>query len=146
MTDGAAVSRICREVQAQLPGLVDGTLSWWRRRLVGLHLRRCNDCRTELERQRALATGLDALATAAEAQVEPPPDGLLDTLLEQAERPGVRGRAAVPARGAVSGARPALSVALLVVGAAAGTAAGYAGWRAARSLRGRLPGRGSRTP
>jgi anti-sigma factor RsiW len=148
MTDGAAVSRICREVQAQLPGLVDGTLSWWRRRLVALHLRRCDDCRTELERQRGLATDLSALgaATAAAAEAETPPEGLLDTLLGQAERPGVRGRAAVPARGAVSGARPALSVALLVAGAAAGTAAGYAGWRAARSLRGRLTGRPSGTP
>ena len=133
---GAKVSRICREVQAQLPGLVDQTLPWWRRRLVELHARRCADCRAELERQRAVAAGLDQLgaATAAAAEAEAPPEGLLDTLLQQAERPGVRGRAAVPARGAVSGARPALSVALLVVGAAVGTAAGYATWRTARLL------------
>ena len=142
MSVGAAVSRICREVQAQLPGYVDGSLSWWRRRLVALHLRRCDDCRAELERQQALANGLEELgaATAAVDAVEPPA-GLLDTLLDQAERSGVRGRAAIPARGAVSGARPALSVALLVIGAAAGTAVGFAGWRAARLLRGRLTGR-----
>ena len=148
MTREPRVSRICREVQAQLAGVVDGTLSWWRRRLVALHLRRCDDCRAELERQQALAAGLGDLGavTAAAAGAEAPPEGLLDALLEQAEHPGVRGRAAVPARGAVSGARPALSVALLVMGAAAGTAAGYASWRAARSVRGRLSGRRSGMP
>jgi hypothetical protein len=44
----------------------------------------------------------------------------------------LRERAAVPARGAVSGARPALSVAFLTVGAAASTGVGYAAWRTAR--------------
>ena len=143
MTLEQRVSRICREVQAQLPGVVDGSLSWWRRRLVALHLRRCHDCRVELERQRALAAGLSDLGavTAATADADAPPAGLLDALLEQAEHPGVRGRAAVPARGAVSGARPALWVVLLVAGAGAGRAAGYASWRAARSIRGRVPGR-----
>ena len=138
-TVGPTVSRICREVQAQLPAFVDGTLSWWRRRLVELHVRRCQDCKAELERQRAVAAGLNQLG-AASAMAEAPPEGLLDTLLEQAQRPGVRGRAAVPARGAVSGARPTLSVALLIVGAAAGTAAGYASWRAGRSVYGRVRG------
>ena len=128
------MSRICQEVQAQLPGVVDGTLPRWRGRLVALHLRRCTDCRAELERQRAVAAGLSRLGEAAADEAGAPPEGLLDLLLEQAERPGARGRAAVPARGAVSGARPALSVALLVVGAAAGTAAGYASWRGARAL------------
>lgn len=136
------MSRICREVQAQLPRLADGTLPWWRRRLVRLHLRRCQDCKAELERQRAVAAGLGELGAAAAEAAEAPPEGLLDALLEQAERPGVRGRAAVPARGAVSGARPALSVALLLLGAAAGTATGYATWRGARAVRGRL-GRGT---
>ncbi|MDP9102293.1 MAG: hypothetical protein M3N21_09140 [Actinomycetota bacterium] len=69
-----------------------------------------------------------------------PPEGLLDRLLEQAAAPGVKGRVAVPARGAVSGARPVLSVALLLAGAAAGTGVGYAGWRGARALRGRRRG------
>lgn len=132
------MNRICREVQAQLPGFVAGTLPGWRRRLIAIHVRRCPNCAPELERQRALVAGLTGLGAAAEATVPPPPEGLLETLLEQAERPGVRGRAAVPARGAVSGARPGLSVALLVVGAAAGTAAGYATWRSARAVRGRL--------
>jgi hypothetical protein len=131
------VGRICREVQSQLPGLVADTLPWWRRRLVARHLRRCEVCGVELQRQHAVAAGLDELGTAPDVS-EAPPEGLLELLLEQAERPGVRERAAVPARGAVSGARPVLSVALLVAGAAAGTAAGYAGWRGARAVRRRL--------
>jgi hypothetical protein len=43
----------------------------------------------------------------------------------------------------VSGARPALSLALLVAGAAVGTGAGYAGWKAARAVRGRGVRRGA---
>ena len=136
------MSRICREVQAHLPGLVGATLPRWRRRLVALHLRRCDRCTAELERQRAVTAGLGELgaASAAAAADAAPPDGLLDRLLAQAEQPGVRGRAAVPARGAVSGARPVLSVALLIAGAAAGSAAGFAAWRAARAVRRRLGG------
>ena len=135
------VGRVCREVQAHLPAFVDGELPWWRRRLVAVHVRRCPACGPELEHQRTIAAGLGHLGAAAAAVSDEPPEGLLEALLDQAERPGVRGRAAVPARGAVSGARPGLSVALLVVGAAAGTAAGYAGWRGARAVRGML-GRG----
>lgn len=133
-------SRVCREVRAHLPALVDGSLPWWRRRLVGLHLRRCGACRTELERERTVAAGLSELGATVDGP-EAPPEELLDVLLEQAERPGVRGRAAVPVRGAVSGARPGLSALLLVSGAVAGTAAGYAGWRGARAARRRLGGR-----
>jgi hypothetical protein len=81
--------------------------------------------------EREVAAGLRRLTAPAEA----PPDGLLEELLSQAARPGVKGRAAVPVRGAVSGARPALSVALLVAGAAAGTGVGYAGWRGVQRLR-----------
>ena len=128
------MSRICQEVQAQLPPYVDRSLPRLRRRLVGLHLRRCSDCQADFARQRDVATGLAALATSD----EPPPDGLLDSLLDSAARPGAKGRVAVPARGAVSGARPALSVALLVAGAAAGTGIGYVGWRGARAAGGRL--------
>lgn len=138
------MGRMCREVQAQLPGVVEGTLGAGRRRLVSVHLRRCPVCRDEHDRQHAVAAGLDRLGTAAAEDPAVPPDELLDELLAQARRPGMRGRAAVHARGAVSGARPALSVALLVAGAVAGTATGYAGWRGARavsSLR-RRPGRG----
>ena len=138
MTAQERTGRICREVQAHLPGYVDQTLPRWRRRLVRSHLRRCDDCTAELRRQEAVVAGLGDLETAAAASVEPPPEGLLDGLLELAEKPGVRGRAAVPVRGAVSGARPGLSVALLLVGATAGTAAGYVAWRAARAVSQRL--------
>ncbi|MDT7548914.1 MAG: putative zinc-finger [Actinomycetota bacterium] len=127
-------SRICREVQSQLPSYVDRSLPRLRRRLVGLHLRRCAECQAEFARQRDVSTGLASLAGPAEA----PPEGLLDSLLDQASHPGMKGRAAVPVRGAVSGARPALSVALLIAGAAAGTGIGYAGWKGARSARRRL--------
>ena len=130
--------RVCGEVQRYLPAYVDGTLSRWRRRLVSVHLRRCDVCSVELERQQTVAAGLEQLESVAASVSDEPPAGLLEALLEQAERPGVRGRAAVPARGAVSGARPGLSVALLVVGAAAGTAVGYAGWRGARAAKSRL--------
>jgi hypothetical protein len=129
-----AESRICREVQGQLPAYVGRSLPRVRRRLVGLHLRRCRDCQAEFARQRDVSQGLASLAGATEA----PPPGLLDALLDAAASPGVKGRVAVPARGAVSGARPALSVALLVAGAAAGTGIGYAGWRGARAARRRL--------
>jgi hypothetical protein len=64
-----------------------------------------------------------------------PPAGLLEDLLEQASHPGVKGRAAVPVRGAVTGARPLLSAVLLLVGAAVGGAVGYACWRASLRLR-----------
>ena len=127
-------SRVCAEVQANLPAYVGRALPLVRRRLVGLHLRRCRDCQAEHSRQRDVAAGLSALSGPAET----PPDGLLDALLDAAARPGVKGRAAVPARGAVSGARPGLSVALLVAGAAAGTGLGYAGVRGARAARRRL--------
>ncbi len=125
------MTRMCSEVQSQLPAYVDRSLPRLRRRLVGLHLRRCAECQVAFSRERDLAAGLRVLA----APEEPPPEGLLDELLAQAAHPGVKGRAAVPARGAVSGARPVLSVALLVAGAAAGTGVGYASWKGARRLR-----------
>jgi anti-sigma factor RsiW len=131
MTEG---SRICREVQEQLPSYVGRSLPRLRRRLVGLHLRRCPDCQAEFARQRDVSDGLAALAGPPAA----PPEGLLTSQLDQAANPGMKARVAVPARGAVSGARPALSVALLVAGAAAGTGIGYAGWKGARAARRRL--------
>jgi hypothetical protein len=64
---------------------------------------------------------------------------LLDDLLATASGGGVRARVAGPARGAVSGARPALSAAFLVGAAAAGTGVGYTVWKGAKRLR--HPGR-----
>ncbi len=124
---------MCAEVQGQLPAYVGRSLSRGRRRLVGLHLRRCAQCQSAFSAERDLTSGLRGLAVGRET----PPEGLLDALLASAAQPGMSARAAVPARGAVSGARPALSLALLVVGAAAGTGVGYAGWKGVRRLRGR---------
>ena len=69
------------------------------------------------------------------AGADGPPAGLLEDLLAQASHPGVKGRAAVPVRGAVTGARPLLSAVLLLAGAAVGGAVGYACWRASLRLR-----------
>ena len=137
-TDEMVPGRVHREVQVHLPGYVDEALPRWRRRLVRAHLKRCELCTMELERQRSVSAGLETLEETVTTAAEVPPAGLLDTLLEQAEKPGVRARAAVPVRGAVSGARPGLSVILLLVAAAAGTAAGYGTWRAIGVLRGLL--------
>jgi len=122
--------RVCLEVQAQLPAYVDRSLPRVRRKLVALHLRRCAACQAEFSAQRTLQSGLASLA----ARGEPPPEGLLDQLLAQSSSP----RGTAPLRGAVSGARPALSVALLVAGAAAGAGAGYASWLSAKHVRRRL--------
>jgi predicted anti-sigma-YlaC factor YlaD len=120
--------RFCREAQAQLPFLVSGELTGWGARVVRAHVKRCSECSAELARQEQLSS---ALATMRESPPEPPP-GLLDELLRRASGGSLRERAAVPARGAVSGARPAMSVAFLTVGAAASTGLGYAAWRGAR--------------
>ena len=120
--------RFCREAQSQLPFLVSGELTGWGARVVRAHVKRCADCSAGLSRQEQLST---ALASLRESPPEPPP-GLLDDLLQRARGGSLRERAAVPARGAVSGARPAMSVAFLTVGAAASTGLGYAAWKGAR--------------
>jgi anti-sigma factor RsiW len=125
--------RFCREARSQLPALVSGELTGWPLHVVRAHLRRCKDCGAELARQQQLSAALTALR---DTPVEPPV-GLLDDLLARAGRVGLRERAAVPARGALSGARPGLSVAFLTVGALASTGIGYGLWRGARALRGR---------
>ena len=130
------MNRVCREVQATLHAYAEGTLPRLRRRLVTVHLQRCDRCDAELAREQSLLSGLAGLAPAAGPPAGPddqPPE-LLGRLLANAAEPGLVARAAVPARGAVSGARPALSIALLLAGALAGSGAGYATWRAARHV------------
>lgn len=122
--------RVCQEVRAQLPDYVDRSLPQLRRKLVALHLRRCSSCQAEFSAQRDLRAGLRSLAAGADE----PPEGLLESLLEQSASP----RGAAPLRGAVSGARPALSVALLLAGAASAAGAGYASWLSAKHLRKRF--------
>ena len=126
MTEGTP--RFCREAQAQLPFLVSGELTGWGARVVRAHVKRCTECSAELARQEQLSSALASLRT---SPPEPPP-GLLDDLLKRARGGSLRERAAVPARGAVSGARPALSVAFLTVGAAASTGVGYAAYKGLR--------------
>ncbi len=127
------IPKRCARVRGRLPALVDGELSRPAARLVERHLRRCDACAEEADRQRRLHA---RLARMAEDEVVPdvaPPQDLLASLLEQAREPGVRERAAVPARGAVSGARPGLSVTLVVVVLSLVSLAGWAGWRAGRA-------------
>lgn len=122
-------------VRRRLPELVHDELSWWRARLVERHLRRCADCAEEAARQRQVAAGLDELGEVVERpldDVEAPHD-LLERLLEDARDPGLRQRVAAPARGAVSGARPGLSAALVVLVLAAAGLAVWAGWRLAHA-------------
>ena len=120
--------RFCRETQAQLPFLASGELTGWGARVVRAHLKRCDECRAEMARQEQLTS---ALASMRETKPEPPA-GLLDNLLARAHGGSMREKAAVPARGAVSGARPAMSVAFLTVGAAASTGVGYGIYRGIR--------------
>jgi predicted anti-sigma-YlaC factor YlaD len=120
--------RFCRETRAQLAAVLAGDLTGWSARVIHRHLKRCADCRAELARQEAVTAGLAGLK---ERRPDPPPE-LLGDLLGQVNRPGLRGRAAVPARGAVSGARPKLSIAFLTVGAVATTGLGWAAWRGGR--------------
>jgi hypothetical protein len=128
--------RVCQEVQAELPAYCavkpERTLSRFRRNLIALHLRRCARCQAEFSLQRELHEGLRSLAASGDT----PPDGLLETLLEQADSP----RGAAQLRGAVSGAKPVYSAALLLVGAASAAGAGYASWLSAKNLRKRLRG------
>lgn len=131
----------CERVRDRLPELVAGDLGRLARRRVERHLAGCESCRYEAERQRIVADGLEDVgrATTDELSAAGPPDDLLATLLEQAHDGGLRTRAAVPARGAVSGARPGLSVALAIFVLATAGLAAWAGWqlghRVARSRR-----------
>lgn len=125
---GNDVPRICREVQATLPAYADGRLGGLRRRAVHQHLKRCTSCQASLDLHQRMQSAF------APAPDDGPPPELLDTLLAQVERRGWRERAAVPVRGAVSGARPVLSAVLLTGAALAGTGVGWAGWQAARRI------------
>jgi predicted anti-sigma-YlaC factor YlaD len=131
MSKDRGLPRFCREARSQFPALAAGELSGWPLHVTRAHLRHCADCSAELARQEQLTA---ALATLREQPPSPPP-GLLDDLLARADQRRVRERVAVPARGAVSGARPGLSIAFLTVGAAASTGVGYGIWRGARALR-----------
>ena len=123
--------RVHAEVRELLPAYVGHSLDRVRRSLVAIHLRRCGPCQAEFSRQRSVSAGLSSLA----APVDGPPEGLLEQLLEQS---GTSPKVAGPLRGAISGARPAYSAALLLAGAVTAAGAGYASWASAKHLRRRL--------
>lgn len=122
------MTRRCERVRARIPELVDDTLPAWRRRLLVRHVTRCQGCTAELERQRAVAAGLRELHSSPHGPEADPPEELLDEILERLREPRLRERVAAPARGAVSGARPGLSLATVAI---AGLII-YLAWRGAR--------------
>ena len=121
---------LCRETQAQLPALLAGELHGLGERAVRKHVDRCPDCCDALARQTEVHAGLAALRTSSVA----PPEGLLDDLLAVTAKKGLRGKAAVPARGAVSGARPAMSAAFVAAGLVASTGVGWAAVKSGRAV------------
>ncbi|MDX6275287.1 MAG: hypothetical protein QOJ92_2497 [Frankiales bacterium] len=136
MSEQPAKSWLCRETQAQLPALMAGELHGLGERAVRKHVDRCPDCADALARQQSVHAGLQAMRGSTIA----PPEGLLDELLATTSHKGLRGKAAVPARGALSGARPGMSAAFVAAGLIASTGVGWAavkGGRAVLSRRGR---------
>jgi hypothetical protein len=123
--------KVHAEVRELLPAYCARELGPVRRQLIAVHLRRCAPCQAEFSKQRAVSSGLSSLATPVD---DGPPDGLLEQLLEQTGSSRLHG----PLRGAVSGARPAYSAALLLAGAVTAAGAGYASWASAKHLRRRL--------
>jgi hypothetical protein len=154
----ASMPRRCRRVHAWFDGLSADTLGPVRRRLAERHLGRCESCAAGWQVHQRVRDGVAALSLGQPDPGDPavadpdrpvmadpdhpvvpdPPPELLDSLLAAAEDPGLRARAAVPARGAVSGARPGLTVMLLVVVLAIGGLAAWATWRAGRAIQRRI--------
>lgn len=128
--------RRCERTRRHLPELVTDDLSRARRWRVQRHLDRCVDCAEALVEERRLVDDLNRLADDDPPPVAPP-DDLLGRLLADVDDPGIRARIAVPARGAVSGARPGLTAALVLAVLAVAVGAGWAGWRLGRAWRDR---------
>jgi anti-sigma factor RsiW len=121
----------CTSVQADLPGLDGHELSTRRATEIRGHLVECSECATLAASYRSVRRTLADLHAVA----TPPPDGLLDTLLDRAAAPRARERAAVYGRGAVSGARPKVVAAGAGVSAVAAAGVGLLAWRALRGRR-----------
>lgn len=121
---------LCRETQAQLPSMIAGELHGLGERAVRKHVERCTECADAMARQVSVHAGLQALRGSTVA----PPEGLLDDLLAVTAKKGLRGKAAVPARGAVSGARPAMSAAFVAAGLVASTGIGWAAVKGGRAV------------
>lgn len=121
--------RRCRRVRPLLPRLASGDLAAPRRRVAEHHIERCAECAEALAAQAAVAEGLGAIGQAVTTQAAAPPPELLASILAQVDEPGMRARAAAPLRGAVSGARPGLSVGFGIGTLALVGLAAWAGWR-----------------
>ena len=138
MTDPAKkyenLPRLCRSVREVLHDLDHAGLAptGMTRRVTQAHLKHCKDCAAEMLRQRAVDAGLASLR---ERRHETPPPGLLQDLLASTGDRTLRTRVAEPARGAISGARPKLTIAMVTAGAVAGTGLGWAAISTARKLR-----------
>jgi len=130
MKQQSSKSWLCRETQSQLPALLASELHGLGERAVRKHVERCADCADALARQQGVHAGLQAMRTSSVA----PPDGLLEELLSATANKGLRGKAAVPARGALSGARPAMSVAFVAAGLVASTGLGWAAVKGGRAV------------
>lgn len=132
----APLGRACRRVRDALDHVDGRSPAAWRNRR---HVGRCEGCAEAWAAHQLVAEGLtDVVATPAAIGDEPevaPPEGLLEDLLSQAAEGGLRSRAAVPMRGAVSGARPGLTVAFVGLAALVGALAAYATWRLTRVFR-----------
>lgn len=131
----AELPRLCRSVREVLHELDHAGLAptGMTRRVTQSHLKHCKDCAAEMLRQRAVDAGLALLR---EQDQTAPPAGLLEDLLANTESArGLRTRVAEPARGAVSGARPKLTAAMIGVGVVAGTGLGWAAFSTTRKLR-----------
>jgi anti-sigma factor RsiW len=121
----------CASTRADLPGLDGHELSTRRATELRAHLADCPECAELAASYRSVRRTLADLQHVA---VEPP-DGLLESLLDRTAAPGVREKAAVLGRGAVSGARPRVIAAGAGIGAVATVGAGLLAWRALRGRR-----------
>lgn len=121
----------CASTRADLPGLDGHELSTRRATELRSHLAECPDCAALAASYRSVRRTLADLHHVAAA----PPDGLLDSILDRAGDVGIREKAAVLGRGAVSGARPKVIAAGAGVGALATVGAGFLAWRALRARR-----------
>ncbi len=124
-------SPACATVRTDLPGLDGHELSTRRATEIRTHLAGCPECAGLAASFRAVRRTLADLHHVA----APPPDGLLESLLERAAAPNPIEKAAVYGSGAISGARPRVLAAGVGVGALGAAAAGLLAWRAFRARR-----------
>jgi anti-sigma factor RsiW len=121
----------CASTRADLPGLDGHELSTRRATELRAHLAECAECAELASSFRSVRRTLADLHHVSAA----PPEGLLESILERAEAPSVREKAAVLGRGAVSGARPKVIAAGAGLGAVATVGAGLVAWRVLRGRR-----------